>query len=80
MGTRMSVMTTRHPTTAAEVGQGLRGLYAERALAETHGLADNRLYMVDLEDDIRRSRLLYVGMAVTEIATLRAELSGPLRG
>ncbi len=74
-------MTTRNPIiTAAQIGEGLRGLYAERALAEAEGLADNPLYMADLEDDIRHSRLAYVGMAVTEIATLRAELSGPLQG
>ncbi len=73
-------MTTQNPITAAQIGEGLRGLYAERALAEIEGLADNPLYMADLEDDIRHSRLAYVGMAVTEIATLRAELSGPLQG
>ena len=33
-----------------------------------------------LESDIEASRVAYVALAVTEIATLRAQLSGPQRG
>jgi hypothetical protein len=36
--------------------------------------------MNDLENDIEASRARYVGLAVTEIATLRAQLSGPQVG
>jgi hypothetical protein len=37
-------------------------------------------YMADLRDEIAHTRHAYVGAAVTEIAMLRAELSGPLYG
>ena len=33
--------------------------------------------MADLERDIARSHAAFVGAAVTEIATFRAQLSGP---
>jgi len=36
--------------------------------------------MADLETDIEASRVAYVALAVTEIATLRAELSSPQVG
>jgi hypothetical protein len=36
--------------------------------------------MADLEEEIDYRRRLYVAAAVTEIATLRAELSGPQVG
>jgi hypothetical protein len=36
--------------------------------------------MADLLDDIDSLKNAYVGAVVTEIATLRAELGGPLRG
>ena len=72
-------MTTSTPT-AAELREHLRLLYVERALAEVEGLASNRAYMEDLEDEIAADRHAYVGTAVTEIASLRAALSGPLYG
>ena len=34
----------------------------------------------ELEDEIDAVRATWIGLAVTEIATLRAELSGPLEG
>ena len=34
-------------------------------------------YMADLERDIARSHAAFVGAAVTEIASFRAQLSGP---
>ena len=67
-------------TSAAEVRRHLEGLNAERAAAELEGLAGNRAYMDDLEDELAADRHAYVGLAVTEIATLRAALSGPLHG
>jgi hypothetical protein len=36
--------------------------------------------MTDLENDIEASRATYVGIVVTEIATLRAQLGGPQVG
>ena len=73
----METTTTR---TAAEIQVALRMLYVERALAELQGLATDPGYMADLLDDIDAYKTAYVGAVVTEIATLRAELSAPLRG
>ena len=64
----------------ADLREHLELLYVERALAGLEGLSANRRYMADLEDEIAATRHAYVGTAVTEIAALRAELSGPLRG
>ena len=66
--------------TAAELHTQLRELQAERALAETTGVAGIASYMADLELDIARSHAAFVGAAVTEIATLRGELYGRLEG
>ena len=65
---------------ALEALTTLRRLEAERLDAVEAGLGANALYMTDLENDIEASRALYVGLAVTEIATLRAQLSGPQVG
>jgi hypothetical protein len=53
---------------------------AERATAIGTGLAHNVMYMDDLEADVEAARGAYVGLAVTEIATLRGELFGPQIG
>ena len=55
-------------------------LRAERLLAWSHGLTANPAYMVDLDDEIAEAAAAYVGAAVTEMATLRAELFGPQEG
>ena len=72
------------PATAARSSATLRerlgDLYAERALAGLEGLGENAAYMADLEDEIAATRASYVGAAVTEIASLRAQLFSPLRG
>jgi hypothetical protein len=65
---------------AVELRRHLLVLNAERAAADLEGLSANREYMADLEDEIAAERHAYVGMAVTEIASLRAALSGPLQG
>jgi hypothetical protein len=65
---------------AIEVHDHLQQLHVERALALIEGLEDNAAYMADLEDEIAATRVAYVGAAVTEIASLRAELSGPQLG
>ena len=69
-----------HFTDAASMGRHLRELLSEQAAAELAGLLRNAHYRSDLEDEIAFMESAYVGAAVTEIATLRAELSGPLVG
>ena len=66
--------------TATDARNRLHRLQAERLDAVEAGLGDNALYMADLESDIAESYSAYVGLAVTEIATLRAQLSGPQVG
>jgi hypothetical protein len=66
--------------TAAEVGDRLAQLEAERALAANRGIAEIDAYMADLDEEIGFCRQLYMGSAVTEIATLRGELFGPQIG
>jgi hypothetical protein len=58
----------------------LKSLHAERALASIEGLASDPAYMADLDQEIADTHGAYVGAAVTEIATLRGQLSGPLLG
>jgi hypothetical protein len=67
-------------TAAADALTKLRRLEAERLDAVEAGLGENALYMTDLDNDIEASRTIYIGLAVTEIATLRAQLSGPQVG
>jgi hypothetical protein len=65
---------------AIEVQNHLRQLHAERALAVVEGLHENAAYMTDLDDEIEAAHTAYVATAVTEIATLRAQLSGSQLG
>jgi len=65
---------------AADLQQGLRLLYAERSLAQLVGLSADLDYMTNLLDDIAVHESAFIGAAVTEISTLRAELGGPLLG
>jgi hypothetical protein len=75
----MNAMST--PTlTATDVKRHLDLLHEERHLAVAIGLAADGAYMADLEEEIVACRAAYVGAAVTEIATMRAELSGTLSG
>jgi hypothetical protein len=66
--------------TATEARIQLHRLEAERLDAVEAGLGGNTLYMTDLRNDIAASRALYIGLAVTEIAVLRAQLGGPQVG
>ena len=66
--------------TAVDMKERLEILEAERAFALQAGLGANRLFMADLEEEIEAVRAAYVGSAVVEIAWLRADLGGPLRG
>ena len=67
-------------TSAIEIHAHLLELRAERALASIEGLAVSSAYMADLDGEIEATTRAYVGSAVTEIASLRAELSGPQVG
>ena len=73
-----------HPSTpietAAEALERLRALQFELAIAGPAGLLDDDDYLQDIEEDIATSEEVYVGLAVTEIATLRAELTAPMLG
>lgn len=62
--------------TACDVRLELGRLMAERLDAAESGLGANALYMRDLDDDLAAAREAYVGLAVTELASLRGELSG----
>jgi len=65
---------------ATALHRHIRKLKAERMMASLHGLASDPAYMADLDDEIDAARHAYVGAAVIEIASLRAELSGALLG
>lgn len=67
-------------TTTTNIQRRLEELESERMLASLMGLATDPAYMADLRGEIDAMRDAYVGAAVTEIASLRAELSGPLLG
>ena len=62
--------------TASDARTHLERLHDERRLAVASGLGDNALFRTDLERDIAASRASYVGLAVTEIASLRGQISG----
>jgi hypothetical protein len=62
--------------TATDARLQLQRLQAERLDAVEAGLGENDLYMTDLDTDIEASRVAYVAIAVTEIASLRGQLSG----
>jgi hypothetical protein len=64
----------------AEIRSRLDELEAERAVAVEAGVAGIPAYLDDLEREIGHLRSAFVGAAVTEIATLRGQLSGPQRG
>ncbi len=66
--------------TAVDALTRLAELQAEREEAVAAGLGGNGLYMASLREDIAASRRAYVGLALTEIATLRAQLGGPQVG
>ena len=63
-------------TTAADLRVVLYQLTAERLDAAELGLADNAIYMAELDEEIAEARHAYVQAAVTELAILRSELTG----
>jgi hypothetical protein len=66
--------------TATDARLQLHRLQVERLDAVEAGLGENAVYMTDLENDIASSRVAYVALAVTEIASFRAQLSGRNEG
>jgi hypothetical protein len=66
--------------TALQLRSQLSQLQVERELAVREGLGGNAAYMTDLDDELAHRTQLYLVAAVTEIATLRAELDGPRYG
>jgi len=66
--------------TSTDIRQQLELLETERALAIDTGLRTDVAYMADLRDEIVATRHAYVGSAVSEIASFRAQLSGPQCG
>jgi len=66
--------------TAIDARNHLKSLGAERLDAAAAGLGQNALYRSSLDEEIAATRLAYVGLAVTEIATLRASIGGPQVG
>ena len=66
--------------TAIDIRQHLELLETERALALETALRDDVAYMADLREEILATRHAFVGSAVVEIASFRAQLSGPQLG
>jgi hypothetical protein len=66
--------------TSSDIRLRLGRLVAERHDALDSDLGRNDIYMDDLEEDLAMHRHAYVVLAVTEIATLRADFDGPLVG
>ncbi len=62
--------------TAINIQTQLHRLRAERALAARAPVETPAFYLGDLDEEIKATRDAYVATAVTEIATLRAELFG----
>jgi hypothetical protein len=62
--------------TALDELHHLQELREERALALATPLARQPAYLDDIDAEITATTHAYVGLAVTEIATLRAELGG----
>lgn len=75
-GSTSSRMPDLAEMTAVDVKRRLALLFEERALAMTVGLGDDPAYMADLEDEIAATKAAWTGAAVTEIASLRAQMSG----
>ncbi len=58
----------------------LASLREERAAAVAAGLADHPAYQADLQEELDAAQVAYVAAAVTEIASLRSQLTGPQVG
>lgn len=65
---------------AIELQIRLKELQAERLMATDEKIAVGSARMAHLDDEIADTSRAYIQAAVTEIATLRAELFGPQVG
>jgi hypothetical protein len=65
---------------ATDIRRRLELLENERALALETALRHDAAYMADLRAEIAATRHAFVGSAVAEIASFRAQLSGPQAG
>jgi hypothetical protein len=72
--------TDHTESSAADLHDYLTQLQAERALASLEGLDRNPAYAADLDEALAEAESAYVLAAVIEIASLRAEIDGPLFG
>ncbi|MEA2229221.1 MAG: hypothetical protein QOF04_2851 [Solirubrobacteraceae bacterium] len=61
---------------ATDIRQHLELLEIERAVALETALRDDPAYMADLREEIVATRHAYVGSAVAEVASFRAQLAG----
>ena len=66
--------------TTTEIRNHLDDLAEERAAALAWGADAISAYIDDLQREIDDYRAAYVGAAITEIASFRAQLSGPQVG
>jgi hypothetical protein len=66
--------------TTTEIRSHLHALAAERSAAVAWGADAIPAYFEELTREIEGYRSAYVGAAVTEIASFRAQLSGPQVG
>ena len=58
----------------------LAELQQELAAAHATGLADHPAYRADLDEEMEQAQVAYTAAAVSEIASFRAQLSGPQLG
>jgi hypothetical protein len=72
--------TDHTESSAADLHDYLAQLQAERMLASLEGLDRNAAYVADLDEALAEAERAYVLAAVIEIASLRADIDGPLIG
>ena len=72
--------TDHTESSAADLRDYLAQLQAERALASLEGLDRHPAYLADLDEALTEAEHAYMAAAVIEIASLRAEIDGPLLG
>jgi hypothetical protein len=76
-----SLSRSPHMSPALELARThLAALREELAAATAAGLVDNEMYQAHLEQEMHHAETAYVAAAVTEIASFRAQLSGPQFG
>jgi len=73
---QQAIIFSRSAISALAARGDLARLEAERVVARREGLLDVRAYLADFEAEVEYRRDVYVAAAVSEIATLRAELFG----